>query len=200
MTVVGYLVQLSLLILPEPILEGFFRSNIKYALTRTAVAFHTNLGVTGSHACKVGIRSAFASGSTRASTTALIILHGLCTCINKIGKSLPYGEISTLDINPYKSILYGISQVLHLYVKVQLLGLQIKHGLILLFINHISNRRLQIQCLIANLICGGIQSGMGYLGAPNLAALRKNARYIRVSGAGQRESNPHDIIEVKKSK
>ncbi len=47
---------------------------------------------------------------------------------------------------------------------------------------------------------GGIQSGMGYLGAPNLAALRKNARYIRVSGAGQRESNPHDIIEVKKSK
>ena len=44
---------------------------------------------------------------------------------------------------------------------------------------------------------GGIQSGMGYLGAPNLEALRKNARYIRVSGAGQRESNPHDVIEVK---
>lgn len=47
---------------------------------------------------------------------------------------------------------------------------------------------------------GGIQSGMGYLGASDLSALRKNARYIRVSGAGQRESNPHDIIEVKQPK
>jgi IMP dehydrogenase len=46
-------------------------------------------------------------------------------------------------------------------------------------------------------LAGGIQSGMGYLGAPDLAALRKKARYIRVSHAGQRESAPHDIVEVK---
>ena len=46
---------------------------------------------------------------------------------------------------------------------------------------------------------GGIQSGLGYLGAHNLAELRANARYIRVSGAGQKESAPHDIIEVKKT-
>ena len=47
---------------------------------------------------------------------------------------------------------------------------------------------------------GGIQSGMGYLGAADLPALRKHARYIRVTGAGQRESAPHDIIEIKQPK
>jgi len=46
-------------------------------------------------------------------------------------------------------------------------------------------------------LAGGIQSGMGYLGAIDLAQLREKARYIRVSPAGQRESAPHDIIEVK---
>lgn len=48
-------------------------------------------------------------------------------------------------------------------------------------------------------LVGGIQSGMGYLGAPDLATLRKNARYIRVSPAGQKESAPHDVITVKTS-
>ena len=46
-------------------------------------------------------------------------------------------------------------------------------------------------------LAGGLQSGMGYLGAPDFRALRKKARYIRVSPAGQRESAPHDIVEVK---
>ena len=53
--------------------------------------------------------------------------------------------------------------------------------------------------VLAQLI-GGIQSGMGYLGASNLAELRERARYIRVSPAGQRESSPHDIVEIKTSK
>ncbi len=48
-------------------------------------------------------------------------------------------------------------------------------------------------------LVGGIQSGMGYLGAGNLGELRANARYIRVSPAGQRESSPHDVITVKTS-
>jgi IMP dehydrogenase len=48
-------------------------------------------------------------------------------------------------------------------------------------------------------LVGGIQSGMGYLGAHDLAELRSNARYIRVSPAGQRESAPHDVITVKAS-
>jgi IMP dehydrogenase len=50
--------------------------------------------------------------------------------------------------------------------------------------------------VLAQLI-GGIQSGMGYLGAATLAQLREKARYIRVSPAGQREAVPHDVVEVK---
>jgi IMP dehydrogenase len=46
-------------------------------------------------------------------------------------------------------------------------------------------------------LVGGIQSGMGYLGAANLEQLRARARFIRVSPAGQRESAPHDVVEVK---
>lgn len=46
-------------------------------------------------------------------------------------------------------------------------------------------------------LAGGLQSGMGYLGAANLEALRKNARYTRLTAAGLKESAPHDIIEVK---
>lgn len=48
-------------------------------------------------------------------------------------------------------------------------------------------------------LVGGIQSGMGYLGAATLSELRANARYIRVSPAGQKESAPHDVITVKTS-
>lgn len=46
-------------------------------------------------------------------------------------------------------------------------------------------------------LIGGIQSGMGYLGARNLQDLRKKARYIRVSPAGIREASPHDVVELK---
>jgi IMP dehydrogenase len=50
--------------------------------------------------------------------------------------------------------------------------------------------------VLAQLI-GGIQSGMGYLGAANFEQLRQKARYIRVSPAGQREAAPHDVVELK---
>jgi IMP dehydrogenase len=50
--------------------------------------------------------------------------------------------------------------------------------------------------VLAQLI-GGIQSGMGYLGAANLAQLRDKARYTRVSPAGMREAAPHDVVELK---
>ncbi len=45
-------------------------------------------------------------------------------------------------------------------------------------------------------INGGVQSGMGYLGAATLPELRAKARYIRISPAGQREAAPHDVVEV----
>ncbi len=50
--------------------------------------------------------------------------------------------------------------------------------------------------VLAQLI-GGIQSGMGYLGAKNLDQLRQKACYIRVSSAGMREAAPHDVVELK---
>ena len=50
--------------------------------------------------------------------------------------------------------------------------------------------------VLAQLI-GGIQSGMGYLGAANLTHLREKARYIRVTPAGMREAAPHDVVELK---
>jgi len=48
-------------------------------------------------------------------------------------------------------------------------------------------------------LAGGLQSGMGYLGACDLGELKDYARYIRVSPAGQREAAPHDILEIKTS-
>jgi IMP dehydrogenase len=53
-----------------------------------------------------------------------------------------------------------------------------------------------VDAVLTQLI-GGIQSGMGYLGASNLAQLREKARFIRVSPAGIREAGTHDIVEVK---
>ena len=50
--------------------------------------------------------------------------------------------------------------------------------------------------VLAQLI-GGIQSGMGYLGASNLAQCRACARFIRVTPAAQKEASPHDVVEWK---
>ena len=46
-------------------------------------------------------------------------------------------------------------------------------------------------------LIGGIQAGLGYLGARDLTRLRERARYIRVTAAGMREASPHDVVEVK---
>jgi IMP dehydrogenase len=45
-------------------------------------------------------------------------------------------------------------------------------------------------------LIGGVQSGMGYLGARTLGDLQIKARYVRVTPAGQKEAAPHDVIEV----
>jgi IMP dehydrogenase len=48
-------------------------------------------------------------------------------------------------------------------------------------------------------LVGGIRSGMGYTGSRDLAALRENAQFIRMTGAGLRESHPHDIQITKEA-
>jgi IMP dehydrogenase len=42
-------------------------------------------------------------------------------------------------------------------------------------------------------LVGGLRAGMGYVGASTIDELRAKARFVRISGAGLRESHPHDI-------
>ena len=46
---------------------------------------------------------------------------------------------------------------------------------------------------------GGIRAGMGYTGSANLKALREEAQFIRMSGAGLIESHPHDVNITKEA-
>jgi IMP dehydrogenase len=46
---------------------------------------------------------------------------------------------------------------------------------------------------------GGLRAGMGYVGAGNLEELRENAQFIQMSGAGLRESHPHDVSITKEA-
>ncbi|MFN3730129.1 MAG: IMP dehydrogenase [Fimbriimonadaceae bacterium] len=46
-------------------------------------------------------------------------------------------------------------------------------------------------------IVGGLRSGMGYVGAENLAALRSRAEFMKITNAGLRESHPHDVAITK---
>ena len=48
-------------------------------------------------------------------------------------------------------------------------------------------------------LIGGLQSGMGYIGAANMTELRRRAKFIRVSDAGQRESHVHDVFITKEA-
>ena len=48
-------------------------------------------------------------------------------------------------------------------------------------------------------LVGGLQSGMGYLGAANLAELRERAKFVKVSDAGMRESHVHDVFITKEA-
>ena len=45
-------------------------------------------------------------------------------------------------------------------------------------------------------LCGGLRSGLGYLGCGTLPELRARARFMRVSPAGLRESHPHDLALI----
>lgn len=45
-------------------------------------------------------------------------------------------------------------------------------------------------------LAGGLRAGMGYVGAPDIASLRK-ARFVRITAAGVQESHPHDITITK---
>jgi IMP dehydrogenase len=52
--------------------------------------------------------------------------------------------------------------------------------------------RGSLSSIIAQLV-GGLRAGMGYTGSHTIAELRKNAQFIRITGAGLRESHVHDV-------
>ena len=43
-------------------------------------------------------------------------------------------------------------------------------------------------------LMGGVRSGMGYVGAPDLTALRSQSEFVRITPGGLRESHTHDIV------
>src|SRR5262249_26297551 len=46
---------------------------------------------------------------------------------------------------------------------------------------------------ILHQLVGGLRAAMGYTGSANIAALQKNAEFVRITGAGLRESHVHDV-------
>ncbi|MFF2755791.1 IMP dehydrogenase [Psychrobacillus sp. NPDC058041] len=48
-------------------------------------------------------------------------------------------------------------------------------------------------------LLGGVRAGMGYCGTKDLQDLRENAQFIRMTGAGLRESHPHDVQITKEA-
>ncbi len=48
-------------------------------------------------------------------------------------------------------------------------------------------------------LVGGLKSGMGYVGANNLAELKSKARFVRITAAGLKESHVHDVVITKEA-
>ena len=50
-----------------------------------------------------------------------------------------------------------------------------------------------LEAMVYQLV-GGLRSGMGYLGCGTIEELQRNARFVRISNAGLRESHVHDVV------
>ena len=48
-------------------------------------------------------------------------------------------------------------------------------------------------------LVGGLKSGMGYCGSHNISDLQQNGQFIKITGAGLKESHPHDIYITKEA-
>ncbi len=49
---------------------------------------------------------------------------------------------------------------------------------------------------VVHQLVGGLRSGMGYAGAPDIETLRREGRLIQITAAGLQESHPHDVAHV----
>lgn len=52
---------------------------------------------------------------------------------------------------------------------------------------------------IIHQMMGGIRSSMGYCGAPDINSMQRDAQFVRVTGAGMRESHVHDVQMTKEA-
>jgi len=52
---------------------------------------------------------------------------------------------------------------------------------------------------IIHQMLGGVRSSMGYCGAENIEAMRRDAEFVRITGAGMRESHVHDVQMTKEA-
>ena len=48
-------------------------------------------------------------------------------------------------------------------------------------------------------LVGGVRSGMGYVGAPDMKLLKERAKFIKITAASLKESHPHDVIITKEA-
>ena len=48
-------------------------------------------------------------------------------------------------------------------------------------------------------LIGGLRSGMGYCGAPNIETLKETGKFVKISAASLKESHPHDIHITKEA-
>ena len=52
---------------------------------------------------------------------------------------------------------------------------------------------------ILHQMVGGLRAAMGYVGASDLASFQDKARFIRITGAGLRESHVHDVMMTREA-
>ena len=48
-------------------------------------------------------------------------------------------------------------------------------------------------------LLGGLRAGMGYCGAKDISVMKDNCQFVKITGAGLKESHPHDIYITKEA-
>jgi IMP dehydrogenase len=52
---------------------------------------------------------------------------------------------------------------------------------------------------VVHQIIGGLRAAMGYTGCPDIKTLHKNAKFVRITGAGLREGHVHDVVVTREA-
>ncbi|HXL98458.1 MAG TPA: IMP dehydrogenase, partial [Rhizomicrobium sp.] len=52
---------------------------------------------------------------------------------------------------------------------------------------------------VVHQVIGGLRAAMGYTGCKDIAAFHKNAKFVRITGAGLRESHVHDVVVTREA-